>query len=245
MSESVANFIVALIPFIIFVVISFFIWAIIDKHQNVASKFKRFLMWFFTVLLLPGIMSILLTNIHTSIWSPIHDYIVTILINWGGPKDEFEKHTDHLSDGTIQYCSPQYGLKIILPDKYRCKSYIQASEKDPTEKFELYYDEVELKIAIILSSCNYNAFQSIEDYYKYYQPIHINKPNIYDPLYKNENPPYCVFSYNFDDGESIYYELTYILDEVWCVTKFSYPTDNRECNSIVESYVKQAVLSNN
>lgn len=149
MSISTASFIAYLILFIFLIVIAFFIWLFaIDKPHYMSSKIKRFFVWFLTVLLLPGILSVILTNISTSIWSPIHDYIVDILINNGGPdngssEEEFRKYVAPLSDETIQYSCPWYGLKIVLPDKYLCTEYIQASEKTPSEKIDLNYKDMD------------------------------------------------------------------------------------------------------
>lgn len=255
MPESIANFIASLIPFSVLVIISFPIWTVIDKHQNTPSKFKRFCVWFLAVVFLPGIISSALTNVTMSIWTPIQDRIVNFLTgtcNHTGIKDntdtnaEFEKYISFLSDEMLQYSSLHYGLKIVIPYKYDCKSFALSSERNPEERIELYYDDMELELNITICDGKYNGFQSVDSYYEYYQQIYRNEPNIYAPLYKKADPPYCVFSFNSDIGKEIYYELTYNLDGIWCVSKFTYPTNNREiCNTIVENYVKTAVLSSN
>lgn len=159
------------------------------------------------------------------------------------PNKEFEQHTHILSNEEIQYTSSQYEIKIILPTRYECKSYTLSSGDGSEEKFELYYDEKELTVNISITDSAHQLFESIGEYYAYYKKIHENKPNIYCPLYEKGTPPYCVFSFNFDEGKEIYYELTYNLDGIWCITRFTYPTDNRAiCDSVIKRYVKTSVL---
>ena len=248
MSISTASFIAYLILFIFLIVLAFSIWLFaIDKPHYMSSKIKRFFVWFLTVLLLPGILSVILTNISTSIWSPIHDYIVDILINNGDPpvgnsEEEFRKYVAPLSDETIQYSCPWYGLKIVLPDKYLCTEYIQASEKTPSEKIDLNYKDMGLNVTIKITDGSYDNSQSIEDYYTQCMKNYKNIPDIYAPKYDSNNPPYCVFSFNSNSGKNIYYELAYILDGIWCVTEFRYPTENREmCDSIITNYLKTEI----
>ena len=272
MPKSVATFLANVIPFLLFVIVSYPVW-IIEKNQLTSSRLKRFVVWFITTMLLPGIMSFTLTNINEAIWEPIQEAIVNFLMGAEESPDpntelgaeeppdpntelgaeeppdsntEFEQNVYILSNEEIQYTSSLYEIKIILPTRYECKSYTLPSGNNSEEEFELYYDEMQLNINIIIADSPYQLFESIEEYYAYYKQIHVNKPNIYCPLYEKGTPPYCVFPFNFDDGKEIYYELTYNLNGICCITKFTYPTNNRAiCNSIIEEYVKTAVLQNN
>lgn len=249
MPKSIATFLANVIPFLLCVIVSYPVWILIQKFQHTPSKFKRFAAWFITTILLPSILSFTLTNINEAIWEPIQEAIVNFLMGAEKPSDpnkEFEQHAHVLSNEEIQYTSSQYEIKIILPTRYECKSYALSSGDSSEENFELYYDEMELNVNVIITDSTYQLFESIEEYYAYYKQIHVNKPNIYCPLYEKGTPPYCVFSFNFDDGKEIYYELTYNLDGIWCITKFTYPTDNRAaCDSVIKKYVKTAVLQNN
>lgn len=249
MPESIATFLANVILFLFWVIVFYPVWFFIQKFQDTQSMSKRFVAWFITTILLPGIISFTLTNINEAIWEPIQEAIVNFLMGAEEPPDpntEFEQHVYILSNEEIQYTSSLYEIKIILPTRYECKSYTLPSGNNSEEEFELYYDEMQLNINIIIADSPYQLFESIEEYYAYYKQIHVNKPNIYCPLYEKGTPPYCVFSFNYNDGKEIYYELTYNLDDIWCITKFTYPTNNRAiCNSIIEEYVKTAVLQNN
>ena len=94
-----------------------------------------------------------------------------------------------------------------------------------------------MNVTIKITDGSYDNSQSIEDYHTQCMKNYKNIPDIYAPKYDSNNPPYCVFSFNSNSGKNIYYELAYILDGIWCVTEFRYPTENREmCDSIITNY---------
>lgn len=254
MSRSTATLLANATPLLPCVIVSYLVWALVQKSQNTPPKLKQFLLWLITTIMISSFMDFALTNIYKAIWEPIQEAIVNFLMGEEETLDpdaegipdlnkEFDQYIHNLPNEEIQYTSPQYEIKIILPTGYECKSYTLSSGDSSEENFELYYDEMELTVNIILTDSAYQLFESIGEYYAYYKKIHENKPNIYCPLYEKGTPPYCVFSFNFDEGKEIYYELTYNLDGIWCIAKFTYPTDNRAiCDSVIKKYVKTSVL---
>ena len=158
-------------------------------------------------------------------------------ISPGKPK-EFDNYVTDCGDGKIKYSSPEYGIDVILQDGYLCKKYLPASQnsQEEQEEIELQYDS-DLNVEIAIGEMPYYDFYSLEGYSAYYIPIYNQSPNFYKSLNFNKSTPYCVFSFNTDNGNEIYYELIQDINGIYCVVKFSYPTSKRSVgNEMVTDY---------
>ena len=164
--------------------------------------------------------------------------VVFILYFWNGGTRESGEFDDYVSDyfdGKIKYSSPEYGIDVILPDGYLCKKYLPVSQNSQ-EEIELQYDS-DLNIKIAIGEMPYQGFYSLEEYIAYYLPIYNQSPNFYKSFNFNKSTPYCVFSFNTDNGNEIYYELIQDINGIYCAAKFSYPTSKRGVyNEIVADY---------
>lgn len=148
----------------------------------------------------------------------------------------FKDYVSNCSNGKIKYSSPEYGIDVILPDECLCKDYLPALQKSQ-EKIELQYDS-DLKIDITIGEMPYEGFNSLEEYSDYHFEIYKRSPNFYKSFNFKKSIPYCVFSFNTDNGQGIYYELIYNSNGMYCATKFNYPTSKRGVyDEIVSDYV--------
>lgn len=153
----------------------------------------------------------------------------------------FKDYVSNCSNGKIKYSSPEYGIDVILPDGCLCIDYHPALQKSP-EEIELQYDS-DLKIDVIIGEMPYEGFNSLEEYSDYYFEIYKQFPNFYKYFNFKKSIPYCVFSFNTDNGQRIYYELIYNSNGMYCATKFNYPTSKRSVyDEIVSDYVRDTVL---
>lgn len=152
-----------------------------------------------------------------------------------GEPEKFDEYVSHLSNGKIKYSSPEYRIDVILPDEYKCKKYLSASQNSQ-EEIELQYDS-DLNIEVAIGEMPYQGFYSLKEYSAYYLEIYNQLPHFYKSFNLNKSIPYCVFSFNTDNGKGIYYELIQDINGIYCVVKFSYPTSNRGvCDEIVTDY---------
>lgn len=152
-----------------------------------------------------------------------------------GEIGEFNDYVSDYFDGKIKYSSPEYGIDVILPDGYLCKKYLLASQNSQ-EEIELQYDS-DLNIEIAIGEMPYQGFYSLEEYSAYYLPIYNQSPNFYKSFNFNKSIPYCVFSFNTDNGNEIFYELIQDINGIYCAAKFSYPTSKRGVyNEMVTDY---------
>lgn len=177
--------------------------------------------------------------------------IVVLFINGSGrlhhlaspapTTERFEENVSDYANGKIKYSSPEYGIDVILPYGCLCKNY-RLSSQQAQENIELQFDS-DLKIDIAIGQMPYEGFYSLEAYSDYYFEIYNQSPNFYKSFHFEEKIPYCVFSFNTDAGQGIYYELIYNLNGIYCVTKFNYPTSKRSVyDEIVSNYVRDAIF---
>lgn len=202
-----------------------------DSQKFIISRAKMGVLVFFLALLCLGIVII----------RSGHEIAFDTHIITPKSKIKFEDYISYLQDGKIKYSSPGYGIEVILPDKCLCQSYLPASQKSP-EEIELLYDS-DLKIDISINEMPYKGFNSLEEYGQYYLEIYKESPNFYKSFNFEKSIPYCVFSFNSNDGKGIYYELTYDVNGVYCATEFNYPIEKRNVYDIVVSdYVEDSVF---
>ena len=156
--------------------------------------------------------------------------------------ERFEENVSDYLNGKIKYSSPEYGIDVILPYGCLCKNY-SLSSRQSQENIELQFDS-DLRIDITIGQMPYGEFYSLEEYSNYYFDTYNQFPNFYKSYNFEESIPYCVFSFNTDNGQGIYYELIYNLNGIYCVTKFSYPTSKHSVyNEVVSDYVKDAIFA--
>ena len=267
----VANLILFLLLFIIMIIVSF---TFADNNSaNVSSRIrlKKSVIRILANFLIPALFTYVITNMCDQVFPSMQDVIVQIIqdaFSSSDPSDaldpsdtpdpsddllsaldRFEKHVTNLSDGVIQYSSPQFGIKIELPDNYECIEYnnyagYTCTEETKPESIKLNYIDLELSVDIEIT--NSTDFGSIGSYFELFSEKYAENSGLYKVLYQNRDIPYCVFSFYRNDEKEIFYELTYKSDDVWCTTRFCYPAYNKKpCDPIIRNYLKSSVLTTN